>query len=138
MVSNITSRAARIRLAGSDREDSHGHTICLGEGKPAAETDRNSGFWAEDFVRLPGLVPLTPATDHSGISYVLVCIFFFFFFNASSPKHFSCHVMFSLVLFSPALTLTDLLYLILGISLINILREKKINLPGVSVVLIEL
>lgn len=63
---------------------------------------------------------------------------FFFFFNASSPKHFSCHVMFSLVLFSPALTLTDLLYLILGISLINILREKKINLPGVSVVLIEL
>ena len=46
-------------------------------------------------------------------------------------------VIFSFILFHPVLKLIDLLCLLLGILLTNILREKKMNLPGVSVALME-
>ena len=46
-------------------------------------------------------------------------------------------VIFSFILFHPVLKLIDLLCLLLGILLTNILGEKKMNLPGISVALME-
>ena len=88
-------------------------------------------------MHFPELVPLTQAPEHSDtlLHILLVCIFFL---NTRFPKYFSCHVIFSFILFNPVLKLIDLLCLLLGILLRNILRQKKMNLPGVSVALIEL
>ena len=47
-------------------------------------------------------------------------------------------VIFYFILFHTVLKLIDLLCLLLGILLTNILREKKMNLPGVSAALMEL
>ena len=88
-------------------------------------------------MHFPGLVPLTQAQEHSDtlLHTLLVCIFFFLmqgFLNILVAI-----VIFSFILFHPVLKLIDLLCLLLGIVLTNILREKKMNLPGVSVALME-
>lgn len=67
------------------------------------------------------------------LDILLVCVVF----NSRSPKHFSCHVTFSSALFHSAFKLIDLLCLILGILPMNIFRGNKINLPVLSVVLVE-
>lgn len=142
MVYNTNSLAARIRLCWEEREDRHRHAILLGEGMPTTETDQEQRVLGTGlFHRLHAFTKTGSTHSGHGTFRHILCSdlhFIYFLCNTSSPKHVSCHVMFSLSLFPLPPHWLISFNLILGIFLINGLREKKLNLPGVSVVLIEL
>lgn len=133
-----------VRKYGEDYSQTY-YTSGRGCANHRNRPGTNSGFGAEDnsmgFIHLSGLIPLTLATEHSvtSLNVLLVCLFFFF--KQGLHKHFSCCVIFSLVLFYPDHKPIHLLCLILRILHMNIFGGKKnMNLPDVTgfpVVLVE-